>query len=290
MYQTPPAVKNRDMPHALVGSCFVVAAVHALLHAPPLITYVLTDGLPERDANPKRLNAHAVLREFVALAKAYWGAPSPQPLDPSALVQALTKFHKPSANPGPQEALVKILRALHEALGKTPGGWAGMAHVVSGRLLPGFDRTAWEAETPTIVHETFGAQVSNGSSVDHLTCLAVPVTASSQTLDECVRKAAWKVTWAPFVLVVHLKRSSKMSSAFVDFKVHWSVDFGNGAYRYVLFAVVCRKAGDDGGHAVLCEHGDSWWRCDDRAVTKIEDVAAELASPEACVLLYKRRF
>lgn len=298
------------------NTCFVNAALQCLLHVPALTNYVL-GGWADAELRKKRTNACALAREYLALVKAYWGAPEPRVVSTAALVACLRKVHKPFGDGGAHdahEALVVVVKSLHDALSGAPRITPG----APGALVAGEDCRAWDAflakegysvlsevvvgQTACVVEAGTYASTTHehfwGLSLDIDGCTSVaqalagafgtataiegflPPGAAAATTASVTRR----MRYAPLVLVVHLKRfdaSGAKVDRFLDYSTTLALPPPHGDYR--LFAVCMH----DGGHYVAaCEAGDVWRVMDDAGVSEVNVNAAVQKS--AYLLLYKK--
>ena len=294
------------------NSCYLNAALQCLVHVPALTNYIL-GGWGEKDLFKKRINACAFAREYMRLVEEYWKSPEPRVLDTSGVWTTLTKLHKPFANAQPHdahEAMVVMLRHLHEALHRTP------------RIAPSptddkVDAAAWDAtigkEGYSILTELFVGQIErivedgntyrsttyehfHGLSLDiaGVTSVAQAIAKSfaPETVDEYTMEdgTVAKVTltkrlvYAPVVLVLHLKRFDDTSDK-VDRFVQYSttLDIPNQG-RYELFAVCFHR---NSHYVAACEVQGQWHGMDDHAVTPLD--INSIVNKDAYVLVYKKR-
>ena len=300
----------------LGNTCYLNSALQCLLYAPPLTNYVLS-GLAEQDLYRKRVNACALATEYISLTKAYWGSTDPACLDTRPLWTALAKLHRPFGNSEPHdahEALVLLLRHLHDALAKAP-------RLPESAAWQHADQAAWEAHCAktgySVLTELFQGQMECavacgehrsvthehfvGVSVDLEGCSSVQ-QALARSMDP-VRIAGYqppgggevvdaeqtkRITYAPLILVVHLKRFDA-SGAKVDRFLDYSTDLdlpggaAAGGGRYALFAACFHR---DGHYAAACEVHGHWFLMDDSAVTRIE--VNSVVQKDAYMLLYKK--
>ena len=269
--------------------------------------------------------------EGAGLVDAYWRSPPPsspdtaatEPLDPTALRAALAKLHRMFGKPGPHdahEAMVLILKTLHDALARTPPVAQSIAalHV---------DADSWAKNNKgnySILTEVFQGQLEStvtspggytNVTHQHFWCLTLPVddvasvpqavarylapeTVDGYRLDDgtvtpvTVSKA---FVYLPLVLVVCLSRfdARRMKQGkFVDYGVALDLSGsvrGNTSYKYSLFGV-CLHSGEsaaDGHYSALVEHGGRWWHVNDETSTPVESLNL-LIQRDAYVLLYKR--
>lgn len=313
----------------LGNTCYFNAALQCLLHAPQLTNYFLSaEGCVHEDLQRKRLNACAVATEYAALVAGYWRDPPPGAaggLDTAPLRAAVAKIHRAFAREqqhDAHEAMLVLLRCLHDALAKT-------RPVTQSLAAPHVDAAAWDQESRaagySILTEIFQGQVEVGvasgaagyanTTHQHFWDLSLPVDAASsvqqaiqkflqpegvegyrlddgRTVDVTLTKTP---LWLPLVLIVHLKRFDASRRRKIDKFVDYPVDLdlsgavrSNAPCRYSLFAV-CLHSGDlaSGHYSALCEVHGRWHHVNDAAATPVDDLNA-LIQRDAYVLLYKK--
>lgn len=299
----------------LGNTCYFNAALQCLLHAPGLTNYVL-QGWADKDLARKRINACAVAKAYAALAREYWTGDGTDALDPGELLAALRKLHRPFAAPTPHdahEAVVVLLKHLHDALARTP------------RIRPSPAEACvlsapWEAhiaadgysilvelfcgQTECLVADDAGRYAS--TTHEHFVALSLDIEACT-TVDQALAKAfapshiddfalesgervrvtqTKRLVHAPLVLVLHLKRFEPDGSK-IDRFVSYSTTLSLAAATpctYDLFAV-CLHA--DGHYRAACETRGTWRLVDDQAVADID--MNSVVTKEAYVLFYKKR-
>lgn len=295
----------------LGNTCYLNAALQCLLFCPPLTNYVLA-GLADRDLHPARVNACALAAEYFALTRAYWAPapaadpsppapaadptpPAPPALDTRPLWAAFTRLSKQFANAMPHdahEALVLLLKHLHDALARTPRvhpcpawrhvhrdaweahctreGYSMLTDIFQGQMECTVRAAADAAASVTHEHFT-GLALDGHDALDvqgaldaHLRPVRIDGGDATQT------KA---MRYAPLVLVLHLHRVPVVTP-----RVHVP---GAGGGDYALFAA-CEY---DGGHYVAtCETRSRWYLLDD--ATSVQ-VAAPAQRRVVCAL-YKK--
>lgn len=299
----------------LGNTCYLNAALQCLLYAPPLTNYVLV-GLADKDLLRKRINACALATEYFSLTKAYWTDDASKPvLDPRALWTALCKLHRPFANSQPHdahEALVALLKHLHDALAKTP-------RVQPSLAWDRVDRASWEAqcvaEGYSMLTEVFQGQLEcvvegpggySSTTYEHFTGLSLDLDSCAtvhQALVKClepVQIEGFKLPdgtirgvtqtkafrYPPLVLVLHLKRfepDGTKIDRFVDYSTDLEVPAAGGLERYSLFGVCFHR---DGHYVAACEVNNHWFLLDDSNCTQLE--VNSVVQKDAYVLLYKK--
>lgn len=308
----------------LGSSCYLNAALQCLLHAPQLTNYFLSECVQD-DLQRKRLNACQVAAEYGALAAAFWRDDAKAPLDTAPLHAALAKVHRPfgrAAN-GPHdahEAMLVLLRCLHDALSKTApvqqslaaphvaaeawdahsraGGYSMLTEIFQGQL----EVTVAGAAYASTTHEHFwdlGLAVDECTSVQQaLQRFLAPETVDGFRVEDgsTIQARLTKTPlWLPLVLIVHLKRFDAARRRKIDKFVDYPADLdlsgcvrSNSACRYSLFGV-CLHAGDLGaGHyTALVEVRGRWFHANDEVSTPMDDLNA-LIQKDAYVLLYKK--
>lgn len=237
------------------------AALHAVLHSPPLASYMARPDLVDADISPKRINACAVLaavREKNAVM----------------LEDALKRYAKTCAKQGPVEAhtiISKILAALHDAT-------HGIAKVLEDAAAD-----PWPPEQPwSMILEIFGfCHGPPPPAVSFL--LSIPVTGTSLTKSFRDHTERDPILRYPPTAILHLKRPPK-HTGFVDYTMDF--DAGRGV-EYRLCAVVCHG---DAGWYVMADAGyeKAWVRYDDDASAEILDMNA-IITKDAHVLVYKKK-
>ena len=308
----------------LGDTCYLSAVLQCLAHAPQLTNYVLAPGCAGEDAQKKRANACAALAEYAALVRAYWSrdaaAGGDAAVDPTGLRAALLKLHRGAFRPGaPQdahEALLALLKTLHDALARTKP-------VAGSVAAPRVDRAAWDAHNAgnySMLTEIFQAQLATrvegpggfaAAAHDHPWDLVLPIdeaTSVQQALARYLAPArvdgyrlpdgsAAAVTvrralvYLPLVLVLCLSRfgagGAKKLDKFVDYGVELDAAVGGGV-RYKLFGVVLHAGGAaDGHYSALVRHREAWAWANDEAVTPVADLNA-LIQRDAYLLFYAR--
>jgi ubiquitin C-terminal hydrolase len=299
----------------LGNTCYLNAALQCLLHTPGLTNYVLS-GWADKDLLKKRVNACALAGEYIALTRAYWTRPEPATVDPAGVWAALCKLHKPFANARPHdahEALVLLLKHLHDALARTP-------RIEPSHAYDRVDRAAFDAHVAedgySILTELFCGQTEclvaddagrySSTTHEHFTGLQLDLEGCSGVAQALARAFApvrlegfrpgdgggaaapatqtRRLVYAPLVLVLHLKRFAPDGAKvdrFLDYPATLDLP-AQGVYD--LFAAVLHN----GDHYVsLCEVRGQWRRMDDADVAPV-DVNA-VVSKDAYVLLYKKR-
>ena len=311
----------------LGNTCYFNAALQCLLHAPQLTNYFLSsEGCVHEDLQRKRLNACAVATEYGALTAAYWRDPT-SPLDTAPLHAAVAKVHRPFARAGQHdahEAIVVLLKCLHDALAKTKpvpqslaaahvcteawdaaaahDGYSMLAEIFQGQMEVSVEEDARGGSYANTTHQHFwdlSMSIDDASSIQqavqrHLQAEKV----EGYRLDDgrCVEVTLTKtLLWLPLVLVVHFKRFDGARRRKIDKFVDYSVDMdlsgavrSNVPCRYSLFAV-CLHSGDlaAGHYSALCEVHGHWFHANDDVSTPVEDLNA-LIQRDAYVLMYKR--
>lgn len=295
----------------LGNTCYLNAALQVLLFTPPLANYVLS-GLAEKDLFKKRLNACALAREYISLAKAYWGSKDPAAVDTRGVHAALSKIHRTFANSQPHdahEAWALVVKHLHDAFTTKK-----VQSLASGQA----DKEAWDAHSVASGHsmltEMFQGQMESTITApggitsvthEHFTGLSLDLDAAppgiaqalARTLDpvqiqgyklpngDVVDATQTKVVrYMPLILMLHLKRfhgTGEKNGKFVDYST--SLDLGTLG-MYTLFGVIFHH---DGHYTAACEVRDQWYLCDDTVVTKIP--VNSVVQKDAYVLLYKRK-
>ena len=296
----------------LGNTCYLNAALQCLLHTPALTNYVLSEWA-EKDLRKQRLNACALAGEYISLTKQYWTAPEPGVLDTRPLWTALAKVHKFFGNGDPHdahEAVLAVLKHLHDALARTPRIQPSIAY-------DAVDRPAWDAhlakEGYSILSEMCVGQVActlqgpggfASTTHEHFHGLSLDIEGCA-TLGQAVAKsfapsaidgftfpdgsvAAVEQTrlpvYMPLVLILHLKRFDARGAKvdrFVDYSTALEVP-GHGTYD--LYAVCFHR---DGHYVAACRAATDWLLMDDAAVTPMGINA--VVQKEAYVLFYKKR-
>lgn len=291
----------------LGNTCYLNAALQCLVHVPGLTNYVLS-GWAEKDVSKKRINACALATAYAEMTKAYWGAPEPGVVDPRPVWTALAKLHKPFANAKPHdahEALVLLLKHLHDALARTPRidpslayrrvdreawdahveaeGYSILTELVRGQMRCTVAAGAYRSDT----YEHFVGLTLDGPGVDPAACLrptTIPDFVASPGAAPTAATQTKRLVYAPLVLVLHLKRPRE-NRATAPTAAPFSVVLGPDAYE--LFAA-CLLA--DGHYTAVCEAGGTWRHMDDDAVAEVDAATvARMLADRAYVLLYKKR-
>lgn len=300
----------------LGNTCYLNAALQCLLHAPQLTNYVLSEFV-EHDTRKIRLNACALAAEYISLAKAYWTDwDRPGCLDTAGLKAALAKVHKSFGNAQPHdahEALVVILKHLHDAWAKTPRVSPSVAEAY-------VDVAAWNAQAAkdgySMLTELFQGQMElvtaapcgyRSVSHEHFLGVSLDVCGSVaqgiarvqhvESIDDYAMPSGERTTvrhgrrfaYLPLVLVLHLKRfgpDGDKVDTFVDYSTTLDLtSLGPGGGAYDLFAVMFHR----GGHyTAACEAGGRWFLFDDERGTEVHDINA-VVQRDAYVLMYKKR-
>lgn len=309
----------------LGNTCYLNAALQCLVHVPGLTNYVLS-GWAEKDLSKKRINACALATAYAAMTKQYWGAPEPGVVDPRPVWTALAKLHKPFANAKPHdahEALVLLLKHLHDALARTPRidpslayqrvdreawdahveaeGYSILTELVRGQMRCTVAAGAYRSDT----YEHFVGLTLDGPGVDPAACLrptTIPDFVASPGAAPTVATQTKRLVYAPLVLVLHLTRprdnraatqagpttaapTGTPTTVAPTTAVPFSVVLGPDAYE--LFAA-CLLA--DGHYTAVCEAGGTWRHMDDDAVSEVDPATvARMLADRAYVLLYKKR-
>lgn len=311
------------------NSCFLNAALQCLLYAPQLTNYCLSP-CPEDDMQHKRVNACTLASEYVSLAKAYWLAPivPGEALNPEPLRSALAKLSRGLANRRQQhdahEAMMAVLQGLHAAFARTE-------HVRESMAEPHVDMPAWKANNKnnySILTEMFQGQMRvdvsgpaggdggegyRSTAYEHFWDLQLAVDGAAslsaalarflepQAVDGYRHADAYirvdvtrHITYAPLLLVVHLKRFDnrrKKIDKFVDYSVELDVPVGPRGItcRYALFAA-CLHSGEatSGHYAAMCEAHGRWFYLDDAASREVTDMNS-IIQRDAYVLLFRKQ-
>ena len=303
----------------LGNTCYFSAALQCLLFCPPLANYLLLqDEVLQEDLYKKRLNASAFAQGLADLAREHWRPGGAGPLDPTPLKATFGKLYKSFANCQPQdahEALVLMLKALHEGLARTtpvPGSRA-----LDG--LQGAAREAWLAGTAksySIVTDIFQGQLLSSlegsgysaAGYEPFMSLSLPVAACDslqQALDAYLADEliedfkpgpvtkSTTLTHAPSVLVLHLKRFDgplrKPGGGKLDKFVDYSLELQLAGARYACFAQILHSGGPLDGHysALACTRG-VWYYLDDCSSVRVSNLNS-LIRKECYVLLYVRQ-
>lgn len=266
----------------LGATCYLNAAVQCLLHAPPLTQYLL--GPSDQDLTPRRTNARGVAKAYVDLCRAYWTG---KPVDTAPLAKALGKYNKAFADPAAQndahEALLLIVRALHDA------------HVRDARIKGGLvaaETAPWDEfckrQGYSFLSEVFVSQIGPKPH-DHVFDLSVPVENTLAQALAAYLDAGRSFVYAALTLIVQLKRfdGTNKLTHFVDY----SCDLDLAGCKYALFGVVLHTGeGLASGHyAALACHRGTWTYYNDDAPPRALDNINDVVQRDAYVLLYKKR-
>lgn len=293
------------------NTCYLNAALQCLLHAPGLTNYVLTDWF-DKDLSKRRPNAWGVASRYAKLVRDYWMAAQPGVLDSTPTWEATCKAHKAFANGQPHdahEALVVLLKSLHDALTRTPRIEPSLAY--ADVVKPAWDEYVAK-EGYSILTELFVAQTestvagANGyesTTYEHSMVTSLDITDSS-TVSQALSKSfdptdveyrfpdgsvgtarlTRRLVYAPILLVLHLKRFCADGSK-IDKFVNYSTTLELMHHTYDLFGVIFH----DGGHYVAaCEAAGTWRLLDDAAVSEDMDLNS-VVHKNAYVLLYKKK-
>ena len=300
-------------------SCWLNAALQALLHTPALTMYFL-EGLQSEDLLKKRINACAVTNAFAALTQTYWRSAEALP-DPRAVLTAFAKVHKAFATGqhDTHEALTLLLRSIHDSLAKTAR--------IDPSLIKGHDSAAWadylKSDGYSILSEMMVGQLESvcsdgpdgsadqrptyehfwGLSLSIHDCASVPQAIQKYLRDETIESAAVtktvskKFSYLPLVLPIHLKRFDNATNKidkFVDYTTELDLTScvrGNPGepFKYDLFAVVMHAGDARSGHyTAMAEHLGRWEFADDASVVPLESVNS-IIQKSAYILFYKKR-
>lgn len=295
------------------NTCYLNAALQCLLYCPPLTNYILA-GWADKDLLKRRSNACALANEYVSLAKAYWSQKDPPVLDSRPLWAALCKVQKTFANSQPHdahEALVAVLKHLHESLGKTPRVHPSPTEESS------VDVEAWERhverEGYSVITELFQGQMESrvtapggysSTTHEHFSGLSLDVGSCGsvaqalQRLLEPTRIEDFRtadgtppvcatqvkrILYCPLLLVIHLKVLDAQGNKLDKF-IDYSTTLDLPCSRYSLFAVCMHN----GAHYVAaCEAGDRWFLIDDASCQELQQVNSVIQR-DAYMLLYKK--
>jgi hypothetical protein len=222
-----------------------------LVHVPALVAYVMSEYALQ-DAFQRRLNACAVLDEFVKFVKH----------EPNDLRKAVEKCKGVVRCPGSYAS--KTLAALHDALCKnTPPVDRPIADPEDV-----CDLAAWNTEC-SMIRELFGTQLSTGKHV-----LSFDLEASGNSMAKCLRMFLEKagdarVCRAPLVMVCTLP---------VDRFIDYPYEYVFSGVRYVLKVVATPEK-------TMFVRNDTWFV--DTPETPLESLNA-LVTKDAGVIVYGR--
>lgn len=305
----------------LGSTCYLGAALQALLHTPPLTAYFLA-GCAEGDMHTKRQNACAVATEYAALVTRYWKSETPGPLDLGGLHASLGKFHKAFGKlkeHDAHEAMSVVLRCLHEALCKLH---YPLTASLALEQLHGPDRAAWDAyhcNNYSIISEIFEAQIRvrvrnaySGHAYDSTTyehCIGLSLPVSGMTLNRCLNdffaptvvegfkdkdtvlavRVTREAVYLPVVLMIQFKRliGKAKHDTFIDYPAHLDLSHltPGSSSTYQLFAVVSHN---NAHYTAMCHARDAWTVFDDGNTRRVDDIN-NIITKDAYVLMYKKR-
>lgn len=298
----------------LGNTCYLNAALQCLLHTPPLTNYVLSEWA-EKDLRKQRLKACALAGEYMSLTRAYWTAAEPAVLETRPLWAALAKVHKFFGNDDPHdahEAVLAVLKHLHDALARTPRIRPSAAH-------DAVDRDAWDAfvarDGYSILTELVVGQAMcvlrgddgrfSSTTHEHFHGLSLDIEGCATLAQALARSFAPSeiegfafpdgrvgaveqtrvLVYAPLVLVLQLKRfdaGGAKVDRFVDYSTVLEMPGGHGTYD--LYAVCLHR---DGHYVALCRASTDWHLMDDATVSAVNVNA--VVQKDAYVLFYKKR-
>jgi ubiquitin C-terminal hydrolase len=266
------------------NTCYLNAAMHAVLHSPQLTNYFLRD-LHERDLNKRRKNAAAFVLEYKKLVDAYWTDGAGVAGAFAGVTQAFRKIHGKLFPEGGQhdahEAMTHILRTLHDGLARTKVLEESKARAT----LRGEHLEAWDATEKSIVAEIFQVQMA---SKDHSIGVHLPACGASVT------DGFERVAYLPLVLIVQLQRFShekkEKSTDLIEYSEELDLRKFSGSPKdlYLLFGVVCHVGSLQSGHYTFLAKvkNRAWYEFDDDVVKPVRDT--NIVRRDAYVLMYKR--
>lgn len=253
-------------------TCYLSAALVALLHTPCLVAYAVSEAAWD-DMFRKRANACAAAEQFLRFAELRWKEFDwDTPLDPEKLLTALGKIHRPFSRRVPghdaHQALAVVLDVLHTSWGRTPLLQPPEIAAKNAAFQTFINRHGY-----SMVTEIFVVQTLANGIYDH--AYGLSVTGTAKTLQGCLRDV--HITAFPLVLVLHFQEMG----CFVEYPDALDLD----GHRYALYSVVCLV---NGHYTCFASRNDTWYRYDDTKITPVTDVE-EIITKNAYVVLYKRK-